>query len=461
MRRRGFGYGTVLWLVVLAVGLCVVCSAEAWAQDSGSPASGAGVVVDAQGVLRMQTYADPTGMLTRQRVAAARASLAPEVAKSSKMRYVSLNRLETAIRNRQGIPTDEMRYLAGLLRVQYVFCYPDSGDVVIAGPAEGWVTDLSGRVRGISSGRPIVLLEDLVVALRAYPPEGRGTGLIGCSIDPTPEGTVAANEFLRRIGSHFTVNDTPRIVQGLQASVGLQEVSVNGVSPKTHFAQEMVEADYRMKLIGIGLETPPIRLVSYVERSGATSGGNSALQRWYFVPDYECVRASEDGLAMELVGDGVKLVGASEVTMPDGQRRQATTTNRASTAFVNEFTRKYSALAERSPVFAALRNLIDMAVAAAYIQEEGFYHKAKWSMEFFGNEESFAVETCTAPKTAATAVNALWRGNQLTLPHGGGVTVYPTMALRSENLLPDERGEIEKLREKVELDLAEGQWWWD
>ena len=44
-------------------------------------------------------------------------------------------------------------------------------------------------------------------------------------------------------------------------------ITVNGVSPKTHFAQVMVEADYRMKLIGIGLETPPVRLVSYVDRA--------------------------------------------------------------------------------------------------------------------------------------------------------------------------------------------------
>ena len=36
-------------------------------------------------------------------------------------------------------------------------------------------------------------------------------------------------------------------------------------------------------------------------------------QRWYFVPDYETIRMTDDAMAMELVGNTVKLVGADEV----------------------------------------------------------------------------------------------------------------------------------------------------
>ena len=78
--------------------------------------------------------------------------------------------------------------------------------------------------------------------------------------------------FLRSIGSNADPRDAQRtqmIVEGLQSSLGLQTVRVNGVSPKTHFAAVMVEADYRMKLIGIGLEKPPVKLVSYVDRANA------------------------------------------------------------------------------------------------------------------------------------------------------------------------------------------------
>ena len=76
--------------------------------------------------------------------------------------------------------------------------------------------------------------------------------------------------------------------------MGLQKVAIRGVSPSTHFAQVMVEADYRMKLIGIGLERPPVQLRSYVDRANPATVSRNAMQRWYFVPEYKCVRTSED-----------------------------------------------------------------------------------------------------------------------------------------------------------------------
>jgi hypothetical protein len=247
----------------------------------------------------------------------------------------------------------------------------------------------------------------------------------------------------------------------LHDSLGLQEVSVYGVSPKTHFAQVMVEADYRMKLIGIGLERPSVRLVSYVERASPSQVSRNAMQRWFFTPDYQCVRVSQDGLAMELVGDGVKLIGEAEVVTAGGQRKAASSANKASQAFVTEFTRKYAALASRSPVYAELRNLIDLSIAAAYIHQEDLYHRANWQMELFGSEKAFPVQRYSVPKTVETAVNAIWKGRRLMTPVGGGVTIHPALALQSDNLLPDERGKVNELRQKTKLELAEGQWWWD
>ncbi|MBN2477564.1 MAG: DUF1598 domain-containing protein [Pirellulales bacterium] len=453
MRSRGVGTRVALLLAAAGVVLGAPSLAKAQAQ--------AGVVVDAQGVLHTKMFADPGGMLTQQRIAAAKAALDPELATHSPIRYISLNRLEAAIAQRQGAPTDAMRNLGGLLRVKYVFYFPESKDIVIAGPAEGWMVDPAGRTVGIQSGRPVVQLQDLVVALRAFPPGRSGEKLIGCSIDPTPEGLAAMQRFLQTIGSRATPNDTQYIVEGLQTSLGLQKVSINGVSPKTHFAQVLVEADYRMKLIGIGLEQPPIRLVSYVERANPSQVSRNAMQRWFFTPDYQCVRVSEDRLAMELVGDGVKLVGENEMVTAGGQRQTTTRTNKASQAFVTGFTQKYPQLAERSPVYAELRNLIDLSVAAAFIQQEGYCQKAGWNMELFGDERQFAVETYHAPQMVATAVNAIWKGRQLMTPVGGGVSIHAEQALQDQNLLADDAGQVAKAHQGTKLDLAEGQWWWD
>ena len=132
-----------------------------------------GVAVDAEGVLRTEVFSDPerTGACASGSPRPGQRSIRRSPA-YSKLRKVSLNRLEQAILDHQGTLTDEMRYLAGLQRVRYVFYYPDSKDIVLAGPAEGWVPDLSGRIVGLTSGRPVVQLQDVVVALRAFPPGG-------------------------------------------------------------------------------------------------------------------------------------------------------------------------------------------------------------------------------------------------------------------------------------------------
>jgi len=445
-------------LGVSALVLVALAVSAAWTPSCLGQVA-AGVAIDAEGVLRTKMFADPGGRLLQERTNAARASLDQKLLRPSPMRKISITRLEKAIADRGGIVTDEMRYLAGLQRAKYVFCYPESGDIVVAGPAEGWVTNPAGRVVGINSGRPVVQLEDLVVALRAFPPKGKGTPLIGCSIDPTAEGLAAMQQFLQNIGSYATPGHTQFIVNGLRSNLGLQTVRIDGVHPNTRFARILVEADYRMKLIGIGLEQPPVRLVSYVDRANPAQVSRNAMQRWFFTPDYESVRVADDRLAMELVGDGVKLVGEDELVTDEGQRFAAGRSNKASAAFVGSFTQKYPQLAERSPVYAELRNLIDLAVTAAFIQEEDLYGKTRWSMPLLGNEAKFAVERYTAPRQVETAVNAIWKGNRLMTPVGGGVSIEAARALREAQ--PDEKGEVARLRKQTPVHLAEGQWWWD
>ena len=94
-----------------------------------------------------------------------------------------------------------MRYLAGLLRVRYVFYYPESKDIVLGRPG--------GRL-GARSGRPDRRHRQRA-ARRAVARRGRRfagvsrlaarTRMIGCSIDPTPEGLAAMQQFMRTFNS--------------------------------------------------------------------------------------------------------------------------------------------------------------------------------------------------------------------------------------------------------------------
>ena len=446
------------WLISVAGAMCLFAS-SALAQQ------GNGVVVDADGVLRTRVFYDHTGALARQRLAAARAALAPELARPSKLRKVSLTRLEAIVAERlatgQGI-TDDMRYLAGLTRIRHVFVYPETGDVVIAGPAEGYMPNAAGRVVGMHTGRAVLELEDMVAALRAFPPSGQRTEALVVSIDPTQEGLSRMRRFLMAISGRVTPADAGRIVAGLKESLGLQNVRIEGISPKTHFAQVMVEADYRMKLIGIGLEKPPVKITSYVARANPRSVARNALQRWYFTPNYDCVRVSDDELAMELEGEGVQLVSEDQLVQTDGGRVRSTRVDRASQMFVRSFTQKYPELAAKEPVYAQLRNLIDMAIVAAFIQKYDYYGQTGWNMEVFGDEQRFPIETYPEPKQVETAVNAVWKGSTLMTPVGGGVRIQPLLALSSEYLQVDEEGELKELRQRVGIQgVPKDRWWWD
>jgi hypothetical protein len=423
-----------------------------------------GVLVDGHGVLKLRKYEDPGGRLMRERVAAARAALPQDIRRKSPLRKVSINRLETALAeaiegDRQ--PTAAMRYLAGMTRLEYVFYYPETKDIVIAGPAEGWVTDASGRVVGLESGQPCLELQDLIVALRAHAPGSVEDPVITVSISPTREGLQKMQQFLTKLRG-IRPSDAGNIAAGLQTSLGLQDVVFSGVPSNTHFAQVLVEADYRMKLIGIGLEKPPVRMTTYIDKANPASVARNALRRWYFVPDYERVMVSDDDLAMEMVGEGVKLIGEDEIVAADGSRQGVGQADRANRLFTQSFTRMYAKMAAKSAIWAQLRNLIDLSVAAAFIREQSFHEMAEWTMPVFNDEGSYAVQTYNIPVRVETAVNVRWKGNTLMTPVGGGVRIEATEALTGNNLRSDEKGDVKQAYESIDPGVIDhDRWWWD
>lgn len=72
---------------------------------------------------------------------------------------------------------------------------------------------------------------------------------------------------------------------------------VPAVRPLVQPAHVPIEAAYRMKLIGIGLEPPPVKMVTYL--SELQSPRTGLLERWWFTPHYDGLKVSDDRLAME------------------------------------------------------------------------------------------------------------------------------------------------------------------
>jgi hypothetical protein len=463
-------FGSLL-IAVAAATMFVSAPKVAVAQDNGGGGGGgtninfaqpiAGVDVDARGVLKVRVF-DPR--VAKQRLLAARQQRDNDLMRPSKLRKVSLQRLEAALEQELaagGPISDELRAVAGLTSIQYVFYYPDTQDIVVAGPSEGFVADPTERFVGIESGRPTVLLEDLATALRAFAPGAAPTNLISVSIDPTAEGLQRMQQFLASVRGRVQPSDARRLAAGLKNNLGLQNVSIRGIPTDTHFARVLVEADYRMKLIGIGLERLPMRFQSYVDRANPAAVAANAMERWYFQPRYDGVSVSEDGLAMKINERGVELVGENE-RVAGGRRVVTRRVNKASQAFCRDFTERFPEIADQVRIYAELRQLMDIAIAAAYIQEQDFYGQAGWTMPVLGDEGNYEVGTYQAPEQVETAVNAVWRGNTLMTPLGGGVQMQPRKALASDALVVDRDGENVRVKRSAgPAGLEDGQWWWD
>jgi hypothetical protein len=425
-----------------------------------------GIAIDSSGVLSTKEFSDTTGRLMARRFADAKAALPGDMQRWSDLRKVSLVKLEQAVASRiekGASPDDAMCHLAGLQRAQYVFVYPDERDIVIAGPAEGWVEDLSGRAVGLTTGRPTLLLEDLLVVLRAYPPGSRAKPFIGCTIDPRPEGLAQLARFQKTIPAAISEEQrelaTVQIAKGMRDSLGLSNIRVFGVSDKTHFAQVLIEADYRMKLIGIGLEAPPVEIVTFI--GALNSARMSAMQRWWFTPHYDCVKVTDDRLAMELVGQGVQLQNEDMALGPDGRLMAGgKKPNKASTQFTSSFTKKYAQIAARAPVYAQLRNMFDLVILAAFICEQDYYGRAGWRPGVLAQEDQLPVETLATPRHVQAVVNAVWKENQLFVP-AGGVSIHPHLAMEASRRQSDKDGKLKLRRENIAEKVPADRWWWD
>src|SRR5208283_4836304 len=113
---------------------------------------------------------------------------------------------------------DDVVFLAGLQDIHYVFIYPEQKDIVLVGFGEGWRVDARGNIVGITTGKPVLLLDDLLTALRTAATSAQAE--ISCSIDPTQKGIQQLRGHVARL---TTMNNKKAIACGLEEALGRQQ----------------------------------------------------------------------------------------------------------------------------------------------------------------------------------------------------------------------------------------------
>lgn len=422
----------------------------------------AGITIDARGIVAPGFTADQSHRLDRKRQQAAAAKLIPgDVNQRSDCRKVSLVQLEAEVQRALDAKEPlsvELQNLAGLQRIDYLFVDPEGRDLILAGPADGFAPDAAGRMRGVDTGRPTLKLDDLIVALRTVPQASE----IGCSIDPAPARLAALQDYV----AHNSSAATTQVIEGrykrMAEILGLHDAKIYGVPDDSHFGRVLIEADYRMKRISLGLENPGVKgLRSHLSMLGA--GGNS-IQRWWFVPLYDGLYRSEDHLAFEFVGPRAQLLSQEEVTTATGDRFAAATTRLTTQAFAKQFTERFADLAEQSPVFAELQNLIDLCLVSALIDHERLAEKAGWTMGAFRDPEKLPHASGPVPKQVPAMVN--YRRASAGMVVGlvsGGVTIRPKQVARPAALKVDPARRLDSIRAEhvAPQRPAARRWWWD
>ena len=409
------------WLA--ATGLFLALSTLGWAGHTGVGRIGAvgGVSIDADGVVRVASVEARRSL--KEHYLKESKPVAPELNQPVEIRKISLRAIEEAVAKADKQTTyylpDEIRFLAGIQRIQYIFVYPEENDIVLAGPGEGWKIDNDANYVGVTTGRPVLRLEDLMVAFRSVHDARQGG--ITVSIDPTDEGRQRLAQLKRQI-SKFT-SDT---AAAFEKALGPQRITITGVPDTSRFARMLFCSDYHMKRIAMKLDASPVKgLPSYVDmlQQGRQAPAN-IMPRWWLACNYEPLAKSPDGLAWEIRGQGVKAMTEDDLIGADGSSKRTGKANPTAQKWADLMTEKYDELSVKEPVFGELRNLMDLCVVAALITKEDMLAKAKLEIPAIAAKDSkMELTHWHAPKTVPTLVSATRGSGEVIVTASGGVEI--------------------------------------
>lgn len=435
----------------------------------GASQDKAGVLVDPNGMLSFLSREDRTRRLSAMGIRARVADLNEDMARASTMRLVSLTRLEKEVAGRLARgerPLATMKHLAGLSQVRYLFIYPEEGEIVVGGPAEGWHFNELGVPVGVASGRPTLQLDDLVTVLRTF--SDGGNSVFSCSIVPRSSGLKATREYADRSAASGPLpagSGVRNFVNELQKRLGEQDVVLEGIPEHSRVARAIVEADYRMKLIGIGKLSGGPDIPSYFDLLPAKlpqATSDPTALRWWLTMKYDSVMHSADRDAFEIQGSSVRCLSENELINAQGQRLHTGKAEATNRQFAANFTAHYDQLASREPVFADVKNIFDLALVAALVHHNDLDNRVGWNRGVFARDGAYQPTLFEPARTVMSVVNhRVYSGKEIVIQVAGGVTANLMSVVTDKTVVRQVNRVASLLKRAKPQQLPEGRWWWD
>ena len=308
---------------------------------------------------------------------------------------------------------DTMLHVAGLERLEAVFCYPESGDLVIAGPAAGWVDDPSGSRRfdrhgpaRAAAGRPGCGLAHLS-ARRA---EGDFCRLHDRSAGSRPGAAATVPAHDSAFGSRRPARSGGNADRGRHR----REFGPGRDSRVRHSGQHAFgggtrrgrlshETDWHRTWKRRRWQSPRFstRLARAARRT-CSAGGSRRVTTAFRSPTtawaWPCWASRSS--STRKIKSSVRAASCWAGHRPAKPASGFAAASRASTRSLPPAARCLPNCGNRSICF----------VAAAFIRQQDYYGRLNWDLGALGDEARLPTEVFDVPRKVACVANARWQG---------------------------------------------------
>lgn len=404
-------------------------------------------------------YVDPKGHVRQIREDA---NLSPDLLKrsqsrdlppwqsESKLRTVSLRSLEESLAKAAlagKIPPAELLRLAGLSRIEYVRVDAANEDVLLAGPA----------------GEPGFgfHLQDLAVVAALIKSK---TVPLGCSIEPSDAGIVAAQSLLGRPGMMQRLSRRPKqVVQQMQDAIGAHRVHVFGMNPATGTALALLDADEHMKKVGFGTVRTSPRVESYFDHlDKQRTVAAQSLIRWWFAYSGDKIKVSPTRDMFQLPEQCVRVLSEQQWVSRTG-RAPTGQNDPSADAFASGFSSQIPQLRVSNPSYARLCAVFESALALQLALDSTGQHSLQ---AWFPNLCSLGMvqaNDAVVPKTVeGLTTSHKLRNGTIVAVVSGGVKVDTASSAAKDKWQTSQFLAVSMVPQPpAQASAIHGNWWWD
>jgi hypothetical protein len=213
-----------------------------------------------------------------------------------------------------------------------------------------------------------------------------------------------------------------------------------------------------MKRLSMGIEESPIsHFPSFMELAAAKNVRNmKAAPRFWMECSYEPVAQDATGTVWQIRGSGVKTLTQESHFDKDGKKSTTQRQNRFAVQWANMMTDRFEELAAAEPTFRELRNVMDLSVIAAIIDQEQLTEKVGLEIPaILGLTDVVATPSWTVPKAVPTECSFVRISRSWLVSASGGIQLDPWRIASNKETV----GELAQLTARTTP--TADRWWWN